>query len=46
MFPTPEQERKALVALMGLGALFVAGLLSLLAVVAFVLVKVAQWVFG
>lgn len=46
MFPTPDQERKALVALMGLGALIVIGVVSLLTVVVFVLVKVAQWVFG
>lgn len=44
--PTPEQERKAILALIGFAALVLVGAASALLAIAYALGKVAKWVFG
>lgn len=46
MLPTPEDERAAIMALLGLGALVIVGAVALIAAIGLALVKTAQWVFG
>jgi hypothetical protein len=44
--PTPEQERKAILALMGFFVLGVAGIVSLIGGAALAVIKLAKWVWG
>ncbi len=46
MYPTPEEERKILLGLLGMLALTVSGAIGFMLVFAVVLGKVSQWVFG
>jgi hypothetical protein len=44
--PTPEQERKAILALMGFFVLGVFGIVSVIGGAALAIIKLAQWVWG
>lgn len=44
--PTPEQERQAILALMGFAALILFGAASALLAIGSALGKLAKWVFG
>ena len=44
--PTPEQERKAIIALIAFAILAILGAGAGLLAIAFLLGKTAQWVFG
>jgi len=43
--PTPEQERKAVLALIAFAVLAILGAASALAAIGIGLIKIAQWVF-
>lgn len=46
LLPTPEQERKAIMALIGFSLLAAFGAAAALALIGWLLSKAAQWVFG